>query len=254
MRMKLPNGMTVNHMNHAETAMLYRDIFADRCYVQHGIRIPANGTVLDVGANIGLSTLFFHTENPRLTFHAFEPAPQTFVALEENMKLHSIAGTATRCAISDYSGTTQMTFYPNCTVMSGLHADSATEAALSRSFLLASGFTEKDADALLASKYRAVQVECPVRSLTDIIAERHITSIDLLKIDAEKSELQVLRGLSEDGWTMVRQIVAEVQDVNGSMAAFVELLTAHGFSVESEQDPLLSGTNVYEVFAVPNAN
>lgn len=248
--MKLPNGLTVSHVNTGETALLYRDIFAERCYMQHGITLSPGGTVFDVGANIGMSTLFFHTECAGLTFHAFEPAPDPYAALSANIAAHGIDATATRCALSDHAGTGRMTYYPDSTVMSGFHADAASEAALTRTFLVRSGFEEEDVEDMLAGRHETVEIEVPVRMLSDVIAERGVTSIDLLKVDVEKSELEVLRGLSEADWPKVRQVVAEVHDLDGTLKAFVSLLDEHGFDVAVEQDALLADTEIYEVFAV----
>ncbi|MEU7484712.1 FkbM family methyltransferase [Streptomyces sp. NPDC042319] len=251
--MNLPNGLMVSHVSSGETALLYRDIFAERCYMQHGITLSPGGTVFDVGANIGMSALFFHTECADLTFHCFEPAPIPYTALSTNLQTHGIQGTATRCALSDYSGTGRLTYYPDSTVMSGFHADAASEAALTRSFLLRSGFDEEDVEDMLAGRHEVLEIECPVRTLSEVIAERGVTSIDLLKVDVEKSELEVLRGLDEADWPKVRQVVAEVHDLDGTLKAFTSLLEKHGFGVAVEQDALLAETEIYEVFAVRKA-
>jgi 31-O-methyltransferase len=249
-QMKLPNGLTVAHVSAGETALLYRDIFAERCYMQHGIQLTPGNTVFDVGANIGMSALFFHTECPDLVFHAFEPAPVPFTALTANIETHGIRAIATQCALSDHSGAARMTYYPDSTVMSGFHADPAAEAALTRNFLLHSGFEEEDVDDMLEGRHAAAEIECEVRTLSQVIAERGITTIDLLKVDVEKSELEVMRGLDESDWPKVKQIVAEVHDLEGALKDFTSLLEDHGFAVALEQDELLQGTEVYEAFAV----
>ncbi|MQT00762.1 FkbM family methyltransferase [Streptomyces jumonjinensis] len=249
-RMTLPNGLTVTHVNTGETALLYRDIFAERCYMQHGIRLTPGDTVFDVGANIGMSALFFHTECPGLVFHAFEPAPVPFSALTANIGTHGIRATATQCALSDHSGTARMTYYRESTVMSGFHADPAADAALTRGFLMRSGFEEEDVDDMLEGRHEAAEIECEVRTLSQVIAERGITAIDLLKVDVEKSELQVLRGLDEPDWPKVKQVVAEVHDLAGALKDFTSLLESHGFTVTLAQDELLRGTEIHEAFAV----
>ncbi|MFB7243755.1 FkbM family methyltransferase [Streptomyces populi] len=251
--MNLPNGLAVSHVSVGETALLYRDIFAERCYMQHGITLSPGGTVFDVGANIGMSTLFFHTECPGLTFHAFEPAPIPYAALSANIDAHGIDATATRCALSDHAGTGRLTYYPDSTVMSGFHADARSEADLTRTFLVRSGFDDEDVEDMLAGRHDTVEIECPVRTLSQVIAEHGTTSIDLLKIDVEKSELEVLQGLEEADWPKVRQVVAEVHDLDGTLKAFVSLLADHGFDVAVEQDALLADTEIYEVFAVRKA-
>ena len=54
----LPNGLTISHHNRNETEYLYHEIFEKQCYTQHGVTLKEDACVLDVGANIGLFTLF----------------------------------------------------------------------------------------------------------------------------------------------------------------------------------------------------
>src|SRR4029079_3076700 len=70
-RYDLPNGMPVSHQNPGETDFLYQEIFEQRCYLRHGITLPDAACVFDVGAHIGLFTLFVRQESPRATVHAF---------------------------------------------------------------------------------------------------------------------------------------------------------------------------------------
>lgn len=56
---QLPNGMSVFSVNGNETDYLYREIFQDESYIQpRGMSLPENAIVLDIGANIGLFTLY----------------------------------------------------------------------------------------------------------------------------------------------------------------------------------------------------
>ncbi|MER7395902.1 FkbM family methyltransferase [Streptomyces sp. NPDC000151] len=237
-------------MDAGETALLYRDIFTERCYMQHGISLSPGDTVFDVGANIGMSALFFHSECRGLTFHAFEPAPIPHAALTANFAVHDIKGTATACALSDYSGTGTMSYYPDSSTMSGFHADPEAESALMHTFLERSGFDDEDIDDMVSGRHSSLSIECPVRTLSEVIAERGVDSIDLLKVDVEKSELEVLRGVADADWPKIKQVVAEVHDIDGALDAFTSLLRGHGFTVALEQDALLSGTEIYEAFAV----
>ncbi|MBB6377455.1 FkbM family methyltransferase [Pseudonocardia eucalypti] len=247
--MQLPNGLFVQQLSPGETALLYRDIFTERCYAHERLSLNAGDTVFDVGANIGMAALFFHLECPGLVFHAFEPAPEPYSALTANLTMHGIIASSTRCALGDRSGIGQLTYYPDSTVMSGFYADVEAEASLTRSYLTRSGFDEEDVREMLVGRHESVVVGCEVQTLSDVIAARRVERINLLKLDVEKSELDVLRGLREQDWPKVRQVVAEVHDINGALKSFTGLLEAHGFDVELEQDDLLSGTEIYEVFA-----
>ncbi len=71
-----------------------------------------------------------------------------------------------------------------------------------------------------------------------------------MKVDVEKAELEVLRGIAEDDWPKIWQIAIEVHDLDGRVAHIRELLERHGFTVASEQIEELSGTALYDLYAV----
>ena len=62
----LPNHLEIVHLNKYETEYVYKEIFVDKCYLKHGITINDGDTVIDIGANIGLFTLFVnqHCKDP----------------------------------------------------------------------------------------------------------------------------------------------------------------------------------------------
>jgi hypothetical protein len=97
--------------------------------------------------------------------------------------------------------------------------------------------------------FKKVTFPCRLRTLSEVIDEEGVERIDLLKIDAERSEREVLAGIRSEHWAMIRQIAIEVQDEAGSLDEVRRLLEEHGFQMVTEQDPLLQGTAVFSVFA-----
>src|SRR5690349_13609232 len=57
-RYKLPNSMAIVHQNKIETDIMYKEIFEYCAYLRHGITIRDGDCIFDVGANIGMFTLF----------------------------------------------------------------------------------------------------------------------------------------------------------------------------------------------------
>ncbi|MGO4758500.1 AMP-binding protein, partial [Streptomyces sp. 2MCAF27] len=55
---ELPNGLPVFHHNRSETDFVYEEIFTNLEYLRHGVTIRDGDTIVDIGANIGLFTLF----------------------------------------------------------------------------------------------------------------------------------------------------------------------------------------------------
>ena len=248
-QLTLPDGLTVFSLNADETRFVHREVFEERCYVQHGIELHEGDCVFDVGANIGLSTVFFHRERPRVRIYAFEPSPPTFACLKANVELHDVDARLFECGLSREPGTAEFTFYPANTVRSGFHVNLETDRKTTKTYMMNSGVAERNAELFLGMLFKKATFTCRLRTLSEVIDEEGVTRIDLLKIDAERSERDVLAGIRDEQWKMIRQIALEVQDEEGALDEVRRLLAAHGFEVATEQDPLLKGTAVFSVFA-----
>ena len=59
-----------------------QEIFVDQIYKQ---MLPPNATIIDCGANIGLSVLYLKKLNPTATILAFEPDPLNYSLLQQNI-------------------------------------------------------------------------------------------------------------------------------------------------------------------------
>jgi 31-O-methyltransferase len=243
--MTLPNGHRVMQFHQAETALLYRDIFVDRCYARRELALRPGDVVVDAGANIGLASLFFHLSCPGVRIVAIEPAPAPCAALRVNVAEHCIDATIVECALSSENGIGTLTYYPRTPVMSSLYADADEDAGLTRLFLRNSGFAADDIEDIVRGKHEAVAAPCELRTLSKVLEQEDIEAVALLKLDVEKSELDVVTGIEERHWPLIERIVGEVHDCNGSATVLVSLLQERGFVVSLEQDPLLEGSGVY---------
>ena len=249
-QLALAEGLTVFSLNADETRFVYREVFSERCYLQHGIALRDGDCVFDVGANIGLASVFFHRERKGIRVFAFEPGPDAAECLKANIALHGVDARVFECGLSRESGMAEFTFYPGNTVMSGFHADPERDRQTTRTYMVNSGIAPNAADRYSGLLFKKTTVERPLRRLSEIVEEEAVERIDLLKIDVERSERDVLKGISTQHWPRIRQVVLEVYDDAGGLDEVRELLAGQGFQVTVEQDPLLRGTTVYEVYAV----
>ena len=258
LRYRLPNGMEIFHQNEAETRHFYEDIFEHRSYVKHGVRIPKGATVFDVGGNIGLFTLFAQAEAPDARIYAFEPAPPLFDLLRRNAAEHRVRAELFNVGISDREREAPFTFYPRSSGMSSFHADEADEKHVLRTIIAnqrRAGMADMDqvmshSEELLGVRFEAATFTAKLRRLGDVIRETGVERIDLLKVDVQKSELEVLDGLDEGDWPRIAQIVLEVHDIDGRLSHLSALLERRGFEVTSEQDTLYVGTNIHNIYAL----
>ncbi|MFE4915461.1 FkbM family methyltransferase [Streptomyces sp. NPDC056652] len=260
-RFRLPNGLTVAHQNEAETLHFYEDIFDHRTYAKHGIRVPDGATVVDVGGNIGLFTLFAHYEAENVRVFTFEPAPPMFELLSRNAADHGVDAALFNIGVSDTESRAEFTFYPRSSGMSSFHPDEAEEKHNLRTIIAnqrkAGGVDtaglDEHADDLLDVRFEAIEFTATLRPLSAVIREQGIERIDLIKIDVQKSERQVIDGIADEDWPKIQQMVLEAHDADGEVARLVALLKSRGFSVVAEQDELYAGTDIHNIYAVRGA-
>ncbi|MDF5737287.1 MULTISPECIES: non-ribosomal peptide synthetase [unclassified Nostoc] len=253
---ELPNGMTIAHLNKTETEFLYQEIFTDQSYLQHGITLDEGDCIFDVGANIGLFSLFAAQACPKVKIYAFEPIPPVFELLRLNAELYNLDAKVFNIGLSGETKSAEFTYYPNVSVISGRFADASEEKEVVKSFLLkqhagtgnATTVSQEVLDELLVERLQSEQFTCQLKTISQIIEENQIERIDLLKIDVEKSERDVLTGIQERDWLKIQQIIVEVHDINGRLTEITELLKFHGYDLTIVQDKLLEATPLYNIY------
>jgi amino acid adenylation domain-containing protein/FkbM family methyltransferase len=251
LRYTLPNGMAVAARNQTETDFLYRELFEDREYLRGGITLPPDACVFDVGAHIGMFTLSIADLCPDGTVYAFEPIPELFDQLRANTSLYDVDARLFQCGVGERPGEALFTYYPQMSIMSGRFGSAADERAVVQAYLANSGEESGElVDELVAYRLRHEEVVCPIRTLSDVIRAGDVRRIDLLKVDVEKSELNVLLGVDDEHWPIIRQVAAEVHDSDGRLEQIVALLGGHGFRVVVDTAPALAGTGLVTVRAL----
>eukprot|EP00775_Hariotina_reticulata_P006323 gene6323-6558_t len=95
-------------------------------------------------------------------------------------------------------------------------------------------------------------ISCDVVTVSQLIQDYNLSTIDLLKVDVERAEWQVLQGIQQQHWPLIQQVAMEVHDLNGRLDAVVQLLYQQGGfkTVSWEQEPQMLGTTLYNVYAV----
>lgn len=248
---ELPNHMTVFYHNRSELNFLYREILGEEAYLHHGITLPPGSCIFDVGANIGMFSLFAHHQCANATIYSFEPIPPIFELLRRNTALYGVNAKIFNCGLASASGEASFTYYPQVSVASTRFGDTAEEQAMIKSYLRNQTTDELSSDALddlLAMRLQGQQITCQFKTLSEVIAEQGITQIDLLKVDTEKSEYDILLGIAEADWPKIKQVVMEVHDVQ--LADIRQLLESHGFRCMLEVEAMLKATGLHNLYAI----
>jgi len=263
----LPDGSTVFCVNKAEAKLIFQSVPG---YFRHGIDIKDGDTVVDVGANIGLFTLAAHHKcHGNVTVYAFEPIPPVFNVLRMNAeRLNGGKVVVLPYGLSDENSTMSFEYFERATAWSSAYRDPSTRTIerqrIKRGVLagirhgeyaswlrfLPTPVRSLAVDLALRRMLEGTTVSCRVTTLSSVMDEHAIKAINLLKLDAEKSELKVLRGIEERHWGLIRQIVLEVEEASVQYSAIAELLRAHGFKhITLDQNREQSAGDVGLVYA-----
>ena len=155
-------------------------------------QLPANSTFVDVGANVGYFTLLLADKFPHAHILAFEPVRNVFTCLHENTKdLNNVE--VSHMAISSFKG----------------HAFMQFDECNSQNSQLTNEHTSE---------------EVQVNTLDDVLRERNIAKIDLLKIDVEKSEKSVLQQATAM-LAHTRYLLIEISMMDSDNYTFSELMS-----------------------------
>jgi FkbM family methyltransferase len=269
---RLADGTKVFCRNREEARLIHREV---KGYVSRGIRLEKGAVVLDVGANIGLFTIWVgRLLEGDVRVYAFEPVPEIFELLRANAQRFVPAQAKLfPFGLGRESGATAFSYYPNVPAVSRSYpgvTESELRGLKSRFFaelgtlqryttaprllkwfgLLPPSLQAKVVDWKIRHALQQEKVNCEIRRLSQVIADEAIQRIDLLKIDVEGAELDVLQGLEADDWPKIRQAVIEVHDVPGRVETMSEMLRENGLTcVELQQNTLMRVTGTLTLFA-----
>ena len=263
---ELSNGMKIFCLREEEVPVLYEQI---QDYIKYGIKLHEGDIVFDVGANIGLFALWIYQKYHKdISIYAFEPIPAIFNVLRANaQRFDSEKIKVFPCGLSQKSKSMTFAYHPNATMLSTAYQEDLSELqnqlkqAVIRNIKKApksvrwlrwfpSFLRSMLIQNLLEKAFQTEQITCQLKTLSEIIREHQIEQIDLLKIDVEKSELDVLLGIEDRDWQKIKQIVVEVHNLEHRLQKITTLLKEKGFrEIKVEQEPLFKGSNVFNLYA-----
>jgi len=177
------NGVRLTHTPRDAPVPLLFEVFADGIYRKYLPRRLA-GTVIDIGANIGATSIDFASRFPNLLIEAYEPDPSTRKTLEQNITLNNLEDRVRVHpeAVGRSVGNLRM-WINGPSVFTTAYAANAPAGC----------------DPLDVSMI----------GLTDVLARVQRFPIVLLKIDAEGAESDILEGAGPNAMDRVRNVALE---------------------------------------------
>lgn len=164
-------------------------------------------TFFDVGANIGLYSLFAQAyaraANIPLRIIAIEPGLETCARLEDNLKASGLSAQIIRAAVSDMPGTGYLS----------KNNDNRGEAKLE------------------ARSGSAPQEEVIIDTLARICRINGVARIDAMKVDIEGHDFKALTAFFEDGTPALHPSLLIVETGSDMAAALIELCRANDYVV-----------------------
>lgn len=180
-------------LNNEGDLSVFREVFLDRDYnLLKDLIGNATLPILDIGAHIGLFSLYASALNADVPIYAYEPDEANFRALKENLRLNHVKNVfAKNVAIAGESGTRELY----------ISADSHNHSLLpsaSESDSIPSGPTKK----------------VPAKSLSDIL-----TACSLVKMDCEGAEFEIIASLSTHQLTLAHAYYLEYHEYQPDFSA-----------------------------------
>jgi FkbM family methyltransferase len=190
---------------------VFHEIFVNRDYVVvEDIVSEAGAAILDIGAHIGLFSMYARGLNDNVKIFAYEPAPENFAAMKEHFKENHISGIVVKnVAVTEKEGETVLF----------LSEDSHNHSIWN----------------LFGTKMR--QVKVPTVSMAKIferdLAKQGVNFCDLVKMDCEGAEFEILESMKAEVFKKIGSFYIEYHEyVDGKKGEnLVKILQRNGFKV-----------------------
>lgn len=217
--------LTIKDPFERDITYIYDEIFVGDAYAHPRLTLSPGATIMDVGANVGLYSIWAaRTYRPKQIL-AYEASPVTHSCLADNVARHI-----------DPSATAARTFNLAMGARAGETLTLNQPPWNSGLSTLLDGTTLAWVDELKA-KGELTTHQVQSTSVSAEIARHGLQRVDLLKIDVEGYFVEVLDGIAAADLTRVRNIVleAEYTEMLGhDRQSLVALLKSKGFDAEAK--------------------
>jgi len=182
----------------------------DRDY-ERGVMLQGGWTIIDIGAGLGDFTAYAAQRSPNGCVYAYEPFPESFALLQQNLELNQLRNVAVRpYAVADVPGKQYLNV----------------------------GMAEAVQHTTTQSGMQAIEV--PAITLDQLFDDHRLTTCDFLKLDVEGAEYPILLKAGDGTLRKIKHLALEYHDhtTAGKHEQLVEFLRAHDFQVQVRSNPV----------------
>jgi len=199
----LRNGVKIETRSGTVDKEIIDEIWIDRSYTPRNFKIDKKDTIVDIGAHIGVFSIFASQSAGKGIVYAIEPIRENFKMLTHNIEANGIQNIIPiESALSDKTGSKDMFLGDT-----GMH-----------SFYLDRGNGKTNVRTI---------------SFQDFVEQNGISKIDLLKMDCEGAEYEILFSCPEDILRIIRKITLEYHNIDNvhNVLSLKDFLEKKGFKV-----------------------
>lgn len=192
MVLKLENGICLGIRPRTMERGTFNAIWLNHIYTPPGFEIKDGDTIIDIGAHVGIFSIFAAMSGQDIKVYSFEPAPENIQIFERNISLNKIKN---------------IQFF---------NAAVASESG-EREFLLFSENASGHNFASLGEKGNSdSKIIIKTITLNDFLNEKSIAKINLLKINCEGAEYEILFNCPYEVFKKVEKISIQCHDMDKS--------------------------------------
>jgi len=187
--------------------LTFNEVIGEEVYENVISTLSSCNVVVDLGANIGLASLYFAAHYPNCKLLAVEPNPSSYEMLSSNLSQLVSLGRCKTLKAAVWSS--ERSLSPDCSLELEHY----------------SAFKIK-ADSVAGSDENTM-IGIP---MAKILSDSGLQQIDLLKVDIEGAEVELFKG-NVDWLTMVRLIAIEFHDNSREACDFDGIMREYGFRI-----------------------
>ncbi len=209
-----PGGLRFK-VRSAMDVWIIKETCLDRDYERAGVELEDGWIILDIGAGLGDFSVHAAKRHPGSLVFAYEPFPESFALLQENVKLN---------------GLDSVRMFPNA----------VGSVASSQMVLYAVGAAVQHRTAATVGAASATSVTVASVTLDQIFEEQRLSRCDFLKIDCEGAEYEILFQASDQTLGKIKHICLEYHDgvTPYSHEDLAQFLRDKGFRIQMRPNPV----------------